>query len=306
MRNSRFTIAATVAASAILGIGAAFAADLPLKAPPPPVPDVSWTGFYAGVNAGYNWSDRTAINTTATPTFISPLFLVGAGAEANALAAASTTNQNVRNNGFIGGGQIGYNYQFKSMWIAGIEADIDGLSGRGTGNAARFVNLAAPFPTESYAGNVTVSRALNWLGTVRGRFGFLAKPNLLLYATGGFAYGGISTSSSYSFQESLGAASLPPVLSTAGTSTIRTGWTAGAGGEWMFASNWSARLEWLHYDLGTVTDNATLNQINTVTVPGTATLYHTTLAQTFTRFGGDIVRVGIDYKFGPGPVVAKY
>ena len=251
----------------------------------------AWTGFYAGLNVGGDWSDNNSINTVATPTFISPTFLAGAGAEANALAAAATTSQGVRNSGFIGGGQIGYNYQF-NRWVAGVEADIEGLaSSSNSANLSRFVVLAPPFVAENYTGTVTVAKTLNWLGTVRGRVGVLATPQLLLYGTGGFAYGGVSTASSYSFQESLGGG-LAPVLGTSGTSTTRTGWTAGAGGEWMFASNWTARLEYLHYDLGSVTDSVTLTQL-LVGVP-----YHTELAQTFTRFSGDIVRVGVNYKFG--------
>jgi outer membrane immunogenic protein len=286
---------------------AAKAADMPMKAPPPPAPVVSWTGFYAGVNAGYNWGERSNIFTVADPTFVSPIFPLGAGSEAAALATASTNVQGVKDDSFIGGGQIGYNYQFSPQWVGGIEADIDGLTNRGISTQTRTVNLLPPFPTEFYTGNVTVSSKLDWLGTVRARLGYVPTPNLLLYGTGGFAYGGVSTASSYSFQESLGAAGLPPVLSTAGSSTTRTGWAAGAGGEWMVTPNWTVRLEYLHYDLGSVTDNATLNQLNTVSVPGTTIVYHTTLAQTFTNFAGDIVRVGVNYKFNwAGPVFARY
>jgi outer membrane immunogenic protein len=287
----------------------AFAADMPVKALPPPAPVVSWTGFYAGVNAGYDWSERSTITTIGTPTFFSPLFLVGSGSEVTALSTAATTQQGVKNNSFIGGGQVGYNYQFSPQWVAGIEADIDGLAtGRGFSTQVQSVSLIA-FPAERYAGNVTVSRTLDYIGTVRARLGYVPMPNLLLYGTGGFAYGGVSTSTTYSFQESLGAApgGLPPVLAAAGSSTTRTGWAAGAGGEWMVTPNWTVRLEYLHYDLGSVTDNTTLTQLNTVIVPGATTVFHTTAAQTRTSFAGDIVRVGVNYKFDwAGPILAKY
>jgi outer membrane immunogenic protein len=198
----------------------AFAADMPVKAPPAPAPVVSWTGFYAGVNAGYDWSERSTITTIGTPTFFSPLFLVGSGSEVTALSTAATTQQGVKNNSFIGGGQVGYNYQFSPQWVAGIEADIDGLAtGRGFSTQIQSVSLIA-FPAERYAGNVTVSRTLDYIGTVRARLGYVPMPYLLLYGTGGFAYGGASTSTVYSFQESLGAVApggRPPVLAAAGS-----------------------------------------------------------------------------------------
>lgn len=289
-------------------LSVAQAADMPLKAPPPPAPVVSWTGFYAGVNVGFDWAERSAIGTFADPTFISPLFPAGAGAEAASLVTAATNTQITKGDSFLGGGQIGYNYQFSPQWVAGIEADIDGLTNaRAFSTQVRTVALPVPFAGESYAGNVTVARTLDYIGTVRARFGYVPTPSLLLYATGGFAYGGASTATSYSFQESLGAGGLPPVLSTAGSSSTRTGWAAGAGGEWMVTPNWTVRLEYLHYDLGSVSDFTTLNQFNTAIVPGATTLYHTSLAQTVSSFAGDIVRFGVNYKFNwAGPVLARY
>jgi outer membrane immunogenic protein len=276
----------------------AFAADMPVKAPvAPPAPVVSWTGFYAGVNAGYGWSERSTINTIADPTFLNPIFPVGAGAEATGLTSAASTQQVAKGNSFLGGGQIGYNYQFSPQWVAGIEADIDGLTnGAAFSTQVRTVVLPA-FTAETYTGNVTVSRTLDYIGTVRARLGYVPTPNLLLYGTGGFAYGGVHTFTSYSFQETIASGGLPAVLSTAGSSSTRTGWAAGAGGEWMVTPNWTVRLEYLHYDLGSVTDNTTLTQLNTVTVPGSTIVYHTSAAQTFSSFAGDIVRVGVNYKF---------
>ena len=72
----------------------------------------------------------------------------------------------------------------------------------------------------------------------------------------------------------------------------------------MVTPNWTVRLEYLHYDLGSVTDTTTLNQISTLPAP--PFVYHSTLAQTFTNFAGDIVRFGVNYKFNwAGPVLTK-
>jgi outer membrane immunogenic protein len=285
------------ASFAALIAGPAMAADLarPIyRAPVMYAPVASWTGFYVGVNVGGTWSDNNSINTVATPI---SAFNAGAVAEQNALVVATTTNQSVRNNGFIGGGQVGYNYQL-SNWVAGLEADIQGIARSNNSTNLPVISSLAPFglPLENYTGTVSVSRTLNYLGTVRGRFGLLVTPNLLAYATGGLAYGGISTSNSFAFVENGGVGpgtTLPLVAGVSGTSTTRAGWTVGAGGEWMLTSNWTARLEYLHYDLGSVTDSTTL--VQTIGLPGP---FHTTLVQTNTRFAGDIVRVGLNYKFG--------
>jgi outer membrane immunogenic protein len=253
-----------------------------------------------GVNGGGTWSENNSVNTLATPLTNSAVNAAGSAAEQKALIVAVTTNQSIKNNGFIGGGQIGYNQQF-GFWVAGFEADIQGLShSNNSTNLPVFASLAPfGFPAENYTGTVSLSRELNYLGTVRGRFGFLATPNFLVYATGGIAYGGISSHSSFNLQESLGP---PPVIGVSGGSSTRGGATVGAGTEWMFLSNWTARFEYLYYDLGNRIDNTTLVQ----NFPPVA-VYHSTLVQTNTHFAGNIVRVGLNYKFDWGsPVVARY
>src|SRR5664279_800008 len=112
-------------AGALALTGAAFAADLPSRAPPPvyvpPPPLFSWTGFYAGLNAGYHWggSSYSFIGTDTDGAGLGTA--LGAGAILSPAAHGS--------NGFIGGGQIGYNYQIQSF-VLGLEVDIDGATGR--------------------------------------------------------------------------------------------------------------------------------------------------------------------------------
>jgi outer membrane immunogenic protein len=83
-------------------------------------------------------------------------------------------------------------------------------------------------------------------------------------------------------------------------SETRVGWTVGAGGEWMFTSNWSAKLEYLHYDLGSANYGTPVSNVAQTLGP-----IFTLGQSSSTNFRGDIVRVGLNYKFG-GPVVAKY
>ena len=108
--------------------------------------------------------------------------------------------------------------------------------------------------------------------------------------------------------ESLGPAIYPAVFSTGSFSGTRVGWTAGGGLEWLFAPNWSVKAEYLYYDLGSVTSNLTLTQINLLAVGGPAP-WGVAGVRSTTRFNGNIVRAGLNYHFnlwGPGPVVARY
>jgi outer membrane immunogenic protein len=285
---------AGVAITAIIA-GSAFAADMPLKAPPPPPPPLClWCGFYIGVNAGYEFNSNQNVYTTARTSYAYPL------AFGPNLAAAETTaanfNAGAGKNGFIGGGQIGYNFQLAPAWVAGIETDIQGLSGKGSTSLASAVAVTgvAPFVyTVNQA--ALVSGGVDYLGTLRARLGFLVTPAFMLYGTGGLAYGGVNSSTAIA-QTLTGSINdlLPPHWATAGSSSdTRAGWTAGAGAEWMFAPRWTAKLEYLHYDLGfatysvgTLLTNAIAHSPFTI-VPVQAT----------EKFSGDVIRVGVNYKF---------
>ena len=296
--------------------GAAFAADLPSRAPPPVFlpPPPSWTGLYVGVNAGYTWSANNSVNTAAILGSCNPLFLVCSATPNFSVTSASlaTFSAPANTNGFIGGGQIGYNYQFNSSVVAGIEADIQGVAGA-HGSSSIGSSLGNPnFPTSPFDQSASVSRSLDYLGTVRGRLGFLITPALLVYGTGGLAYGQTSSSTSISqFVENAGSSVQPNPFSSFGSiSNTRVGWTAGGGGEWLFAPNWSAKVEYLYYDLGNATYS--LSPLVGIGGPGSAVIgsvFSTALPQSTTRFTGSIVRAGLNYHFnwwGPGPVVAKY
>jgi outer membrane immunogenic protein len=260
----------------LLQTGAAFitllaspvmAADLPatISLPPPATPVFSWTGVYFGLNAGWLGANNSMVNR-ATPGF-----------EEDDLVALSTGDFSLGNkSGFIGGAEIGYNYQFNN-WVAGIEADIQGIAGQAV-NGSITSNT-----TTGLSSTLTGSMDTRWLGTLRGRLGVLPAPTVLVYGTGGLAYSEVQATTSVTQSDSSG-------FSGSGTGDdfayLVTGWTAGGGVEWMFTQNWSAKLEYLHYDLGTTsfTWQAADNNIGGVYQNETTTFHNQ----------GNIVRVGLN------------
>ncbi len=297
--------AAVLAAS----IGSALAADLSsMKAPPPadvPPPPL-WTGDYIGLNAGGTWAGGSSVTTYGTPGYNNPAFAggaVGAIPLSAALAAASVIS--VNNGGFIGGGQVGYNYQFYSNLVVGAEADIQGVAGQSSvGTASGNSGPVASIPANTVASSASAGRSLDYLGTVRGRLGYLITPTLLIYGTGGLAYGGANAN--FSIVEAVtGRCSCgAPALGAATYSGALTGWTAGGGVEWMFVPNWSVKVEYLYYDLGSVTLNSAGTGLNRANTPFWGASYTST-----TRFNGNIVRAGVNWHWegpAPAPVVAKY
>src|SRR5215470_16776357 len=160
-------LASTVLAAITAG-GAARAADMPMKAPPAaPLPVAyNWTGFYIGVHGGIGWADNDRVVPTDT-TFIGTSFLPG------------TDLGTINSVGLLGGGQVGFNWQF-GQWLLGIEGDIAGADI--TGSTANLGNDPAVSArhTESHD-------KIDMVATLAGRVGFVMN-NLLLYAKGGGAW----------------------------------------------------------------------------------------------------------------------
>jgi outer membrane immunogenic protein len=291
----------TAAAFGMLALPAMAADMAPLyKAP---VPVYGWTGLYVGVNAGANWGGDD-ISHTGSPGACDPGFAgcLLAPNYSTLLANASTFDVGLSDKiAFIYGGQIGYNYQLGN-WVVGAEADFAGLAHNGkTGNFATGAP-SAPFPAFPAGYTATVTSQLNYLGTVRGRLGFLATPSILLYGTGGLAYGEGQSSTFETFNLIPGCGSTT-ICTGGGNGTVsktQFGWTAGAGVEWMFAPRWSLKGEYLYYDLGSFaySTQATAFCTGPCTVPGGviagssgSTSFHDT---------GNIVRAGLNYKFSSG------
>lgn len=259
----------------------------------PLVKEPHWNGFYLGANAGYWWSQKSTVNTVGTPGFITPLFPLGSSEISNALATVGTNRVSSKIAGFIGGGQAGYNYQARKKLVVGIDADIDDLSGSQSSTVNRIVPLVS-FP-ENYTSSFTVNKSMNWLGTVRGKLGLLVHPSLLIYGTGGFAFGGVSLKELFTASESLGSISYPTIYAQNNLSKTRTGWVAGAGIEWMFKSQWSAKIEYSYYDLGALNSNSVLNQINNLGV--TPTLWGSANVTSSNSLAAGAVRIGLNYHF---------
>lgn len=276
---------------------ASFAADLPSKKSPPPAPAPSWSGFYAGLNAGGIWANNRALNNTSTYSLVN-----GNTAFADTAVLLSGNVPASATNSFIGGGQIGYNYQIDNLskvkFLAGVEADIQGITGSG-GNSGRSSVSTLTVSPQNYAFiNQQASTSLSYLGTVRGRFGIILIPSILIYGTGGLAYGQANVSMTNfaawnnSWQGGYG-----------NQSNTQVGWTAGGGIEWLFAQNWSAKAEYLYYDVGKVQGSFT----NSGNDSGNAILASQTNYST--RYNGNLLRAGVNYHFNwgkPASVVASY
>ncbi len=257
------------------------------KAPPAIVEVWNWTGFYIGGNAGYSWgrsnTDVSFFNTVTGAPIVPP--------------AGSILSNGFDMNGGIAGGQAGYNWQ-ASNWVFGLEADLQwsGERGRSAFSCAATIagGVCLPgltfLPPGATGANFALDRSLEWFGTVRGRAGVSVTPQVLLYATGGLAYGSIKTSGAFSGFNPNGGV----VTAFGSSSQTRVGWTIGAGIEGMITRNWSAKLEYLYVDLGSY---------NSATVSlAPASLIGVNVNS---RFTDSILRAGINYRFG-GPVVAKY
>ena len=278
-------------------VSAIIYAHMALAAPPSP-PVYDWTGWYAGLNAGGTWGDNP-VSTGASNAEYCPSGSCGHALDfANASIDGATGEFPLRTDGFIGGGQFGYSWKIVSRWIAGFEADFQGLAGAGNSSATSASSDVSGFAGHSVGMVWSASKSIDFLGTVRGRLGYLVEPRLLVFGTGGFAYGHVN--SSLAISQNLNGSGLGGLEASYGTalntSKMLGGWTLGGGFEWMFASNWTAKVEYLHYDLGSVTSYGQIADRITTPSPPT-TYYFVNDVQSTTRFYGDIVRVGLNYRF---------
>jgi len=281
----------------------AYAADLAYKAPPAPPP--SWTGFYAGLNAGYGWGTSGTVNTAALPLVDNIATDPFWGTPAGFTAAANSGSASVSPSGFIGGAQVGYNWQWTPSIVAGIEVDLQGAGLNGSGSYAGAAvfgpDNSGLIDTATGTGRVTAQ--VDWLGTVRARLGYLATPDVLLYATGGLAYGGVKASSFNTLALSDDQPYIYPTAAGIGElSQTRTGWTLGGGGEWRVAPGWSVKAEALYYNLGSA--NLVSSPVSALDADGTALVGGTAGATLVANapvsrvtYDGIIVRAGVNYHF---------
>jgi outer membrane immunogenic protein len=241
---------------AALVVSPAFAADLKApvyKAPPPPPPPVyTWTGCYIGPNIG--WA-RAETKVTV-----------------DGFAEGSLSRD-----GFAWGGQVGCDYQFAGNWVIGIQGIFDGLS---SNNDNDHVSILFP--------DLRWHNKSSWFATVTGRIGFLATPQFLLYAKGGWGWVNhrielVDTLTGFA-------------VTGAANNNNRNGPDVGAGFEWMFTQNWSLWVEWDHIFLKNrdfVFDGCFDGCVDNVHI----------------KRNFDKVLVGVNWRFGggaAGPVRAAY
>ena len=190
-----------------------------------------WSGLYAGLNAG------VGINNSRYNLTPSGCFLTGLCGGLTSFNPLRSDSANLGDTVFTGGGTIGVNFQIGSF-VPGIEAD---FNYNGVDESYR-VNRPLSSPL---AGNFvhTIKQKLDFLGTLRGRLGFAPTSRSLLYLTGGFAYGHVASRTNVLF-------TLGGDTYAGSSSSTQPGWTVGAGGEYGFSGNWSAKLEYLYVDLG--------------------------------------------------------
>jgi outer membrane immunogenic protein len=221
----------------------AVAADMALKAPPVAAPAPSWAGWYLGAHVGGAWGSDPETTNDNNP-----------------VDAFTSYTQNVA--GLFGGAQVGYNWQQGNI-VYGLEGDLGGIGFDSTIARNNLVNVI-PFQTTTKSG---------WYGDVTGRLG-TTFGSALIYAKGGYAYfggdAGVNT---------VGAAFPIPTTSASHFS----GWTAGAGLEYLLTPAWSVKLEYQHFGFGNETSATTIN----------------TLCCTYThKVAFDTAQIGLNYHLG--------
>jgi outer membrane immunogenic protein len=292
---------ASSAAALFVALGLAApgrAADMPLKAPPP-APVASWTGFYVGGQVGGGWANRDVTYTANDPA--ANLIVSGNLALLGIPGDQPLFPNSFRMSGVVGGIEAGYNWQAGRNWLVGVELDFSrsGVKGQGSSTSLAQSGGATVIPQ-----TVAEQQSIDWYGTLRARLGWLPTDNLLLFATGGFAYGRTSNSGTFAFggppngvaTAKLGGASW--MCATGGatcfagaSSSLKTGWTAGAGAEWMFAPRWSAKVEYQYVNLGN--DAVTLTTLVTGAPGFTPASFNANLGHDDLHVG----RVGVNFHF---------
>lgn len=254
----------------------------------------NWSGFYLGANAGYWDSQTNHVKSHGSILYINPTYGIGASNIANALAQLATQSSSLNSDGLIAGIQAGYNYELSREILLGLHIDFDGLTNsQNTTTLHNTVNLVDY--DENYVGSLAIKEKINYLSTLRARFGYLYCPTFLVYATGGFAYGNVKLDTTWTVQESLGPAVFPTIRTQHNVNNTLTGWTAGAGIEWFFKPNWSSMLEYSYYSLNNLHAPVTLAQTNNSISP--PALWGSATANTTLSLSTWNIRVGLNYHF---------
>jgi outer membrane immunogenic protein len=263
--------------------GVASAADLAVKAPyQPPPPVWSWTGFYIGINGGYS---------AGTDDFTQAEVITPGPGPAGMVTVSSLPNTIAPKGGFFGA-QVGFNWQTGPV-VWGFEADYQGASQTSTTTCGGICG------TTTMGGitgglNTSVYQKVKWFSTARARVGY-ANDGAMIYVTGGGAWMGIDSTEAINLAVTPGG---PFAASAASFSDTKSGYSVGAGVEMRLWAGWTAKVEYLHLDVGGLTHSFFPGP--TFVFPGGS------LTTTTGRIRDDIFRVGVNYKFGWGGYGAGY
>jgi outer membrane immunogenic protein len=310
-KTPKSTLLAAVFSFAASGL--ALAADIGVKAPlPPPAPVYNWTGFYVGGNLGVSLGTFKTDFNVAPGTLVSPASLEG---PFTAAIPGFAGRDEVYPGGFIGGGQIGYNWQFSPIWVVGVEADFQGAdekehSGPFTGQFSSPVISLPGGGLLTTLGGTSVfdyTAKIEWFGTARVRAGYLFGDGAVLtYVTGGLAYGKVDVAGASSLTgTTLGTPGepVPSIGALSGVqfdhSKVNTGWVVGSGTEGKLFNfpGWIYRIEGLYMDLGHLDATAPGRSASGV-IPGFADITLTSgSVHTHTHFTDTIIRLGVNYQF---------
>jgi outer membrane immunogenic protein len=266
----KYLLAGIIALFALASVNAARAADMPVKAPAAAVASAySWTGFYIGGDVGGAWTTDPA---TWTPLPLGPFPPITNFGE-NAISASNGGS------GFLGALHAGYNWQFAPTWVTGIEGDWSWTKAGGS-----FTQPWTVFGTGAAtpAGDQTaMSSTLDWMASLRARFGYLIQPNFLVYGTGGVAWARIDYAAS-AINGGGGFTYTP----TAAFSSTSTGYAVGGGLEWAMTNHWLLRGEYLFYQFG-----AQSALVSSVNFPGKPSNF------AWGTTNVNVGRIGLSYKF---------
>jgi outer membrane immunogenic protein len=252
MRKRVFVVCAVLAVFHAIGAKAADLAIVPYKAAPPPA--FSWTGFYLGGDVGVRSTIADAavsnatittpgnvINLLASPSCASPTFF---GATPG---PCPPNGASLDNSSFQLGPYLGYNWQSNPLWLIGIEADWGWATQTKSLNGAFYPGGAVSLTP--LAADSRFSVKTTWDASLRARVGFLAVPNVLLYATAGATWLHAEATSVCPTISCPPPGGATPAMIT--YTTTRTGWTVGGGLEAHLRGNWLVRGEYRYADYGT-------------------------------------------------------
>ncbi len=252
-----------------------------------------WTGPYLGLTGGYLQSANNDFRTSVNNVFWNQGFAPNALVVSQSLTTAGTRSFSLKQQGSNWGGQLGYLFANDRDLVFGAEADIlAAASVKESENYVRQNTFGAA--GLNYRSEVEETKDLDYLASIRGKLGYLIRPDILLYGTGGYAFGKASLQTRTSITNTGAPAFAPANTSSNTNSKTLSGWAAGGGLEWAFMDKLSAKVEYMYYDLGDLTTNSPF--IYNVLAPN-LTRYASANVKSTANFAYHNIRLGINYRF---------